>query len=196
MSYKFYEILNDCMDYFILGDPEYLLQYKMLKKLPDDLLTEFTTYDTGEEAVHNGVIVPMIGVKNYPYTICFNFSDGTPEVMKSGNQLQHKKDGYCLKVTNGEIYLFTMPYLMNYNKKMLISLKNNEIIFPPQFLSGRCENPRIAIENGWYSVSILAGLTKEANKKFFNPTFEFILKKENDKPIYTGDFMYKFSIEY
>ena len=195
--YKFEEILNDLMDYFILGDPEYLFQYKELKKLPDDLLTEFTTNDTADEAVEQGVIVPMIGVENYPYRIYFNLSNEIPVLSKQGNQLQHKKDGYCLRIKNGELYLYTMPYLKNFVKETLNSLKSNELLFPSQFLAGRCENPRIKIENGWYSVSILAGLSKETNDKNenFEPTYEFLIKKADDKPNYNGDFLYKFIIE-
>lgn len=67
--YKFEEVLNDLADYFILGDPEYLLQYKEANNLPDDLLTEFTTQETGDIAVQQGVLVPLAGVENYPYTI-------------------------------------------------------------------------------------------------------------------------------
>src|SRR6218665_1352709 len=73
--YKFDEVLNDLMDYFILGDPGYLLQYKIENNLPDDLLTEFTTEETGDQVVEEGVMVPMIGIENYPYTVYFNLSD-------------------------------------------------------------------------------------------------------------------------
>lgn len=65
-KYKFDEVLNDLMDYFILGDPDYLLQYKIAQGLPDDLLTEFTTKETGDDVVKQGVMIPMTGVENYP----------------------------------------------------------------------------------------------------------------------------------
>jgi len=69
MVYKFEEIRNDLMDYFILGDPELLLQFKNSRNLPDDLITEFTTKPTIDEAVEQGVMIPMCGVENYLYNI-------------------------------------------------------------------------------------------------------------------------------
>lgn len=44
--HKFNEVLNDLMDYFILGDVDCLMKYKIENDLPDDLLTEFTKEET------------------------------------------------------------------------------------------------------------------------------------------------------
>ena len=187
MLYKFDEILNDLMDYFILGDPEYLLQYRIKNSLPEDLLTEFTTHDTGDVAVEQGIFIPMIGVNPVPHTIYFNLSDETPELLKPENQLQHRKDGYCLRVDNGEIYLYTMPYLHEYTEKTVESLKKNRAA-------------TIKMLNGWYSVSILAGLTRQTiewkneKRETLEPTFEFLIKPSPDKPKYTGDFLHSFTI--
>lgn len=192
-QYKFNEVLNDLMDYFILGDPDYLLQYKIDKGLPNDLLTEFTTQESGDKAVENGVMVPMIGVENYPYTIYFNLSGENPELLKPGNKLQHRCEGYCMKVENGKIYLYTMPYLRDFTATKLESLKKNR-------------TATIAIQNGWYDVSILGGLTKQISKitnsdntsieiETNEPTFEFIIVPRIEKPIYSADFMYRFKIE-
>ncbi|MDR6968157.1 hypothetical protein J2X31_002172 [Flavobacterium arsenatis] len=192
-NYKFNEVLNDLMDYFILGDPDYLLQYKAHKGLPDDLLTEFTTKETGDIAVENGVIVPMIGIENYPYTIYFNLSTETPELLKPENKLQHKRGGYCLKVENERIYLYTIPYLKDFTATKIEALK-------------KYKPATIELQNGWYSVTILGGLTrqiieiKDTNgniKKIetMEPTFEFIIKPTIEKPNYTADFSYQFKIE-
>lgn len=191
--YKFDEVLNDLMDYFILGDPDYLLQYKIDNGLPDDLLTEFTTEETGDIAVENGVIVPMIGIENYPYTIYFNLSTETPELLKPESQLQHQRDGYCLRVENGRIYLYTIPYLNDFTATKVEALK-------------KYKPATIEIQNGWYSVTILGGLTKQItainttngtieNSETMEPTFEFILSPAIEQPNYTADFSYPFKIE-
>lgn len=177
--FKFEEILNDLMDYFILGDPDYLLQYKNIKGLPDDLLTEFTTEETGDIAVENGVLLPMIGIENHPYTIYFNLSGEAPELLKPENQLQHKRDGYCLRVENGRIYLYTIPYLKDFTATKIEALK-------------KYKKATIEIPNGWYSVTILGGLSKQMET--MEPTFEFIIKPTNEKPGYTADFSYPFKI--
>jgi hypothetical protein len=191
--YKFEEVLNDLMDYFILGDVDCLFQYKTEHNLPDDLLTEFTTQETGDHAVEQGIMVPMIGIENHPYTVYFNLSDEIPVLLQSENKLQHKRDGYCLKVTSGRIYLYTIPYLKDFTKSKMEVLK--------QF-----KQATIELSNGWYSVTILAGLTKQniaiqtvscEIKEFesMEPTFEFVLKPSVEKPVYTADFNYQFKVE-
>lgn len=191
--YKFDEVLNDLMDYFILGDPDYLLQYKRQHNLPDDLLTEFTTEETGDRAVEQGVIVPMIGIENHPYTIYFNLSENVSELMKPENVLQHKREGYCLKVNNGRIYLYTIPYLRDFTEAKVEALK-------------KYKQATIALSNGWYTVAVLAGLTHQLTEietatgeiekiESMEPTFEFILKPSAEKPEYTADFNYQFRVD-
>lgn len=178
--YKFDEILNDLMDYLILGDPNCLLTYKNENTLPDDLLTEFTTKETGDKVVEDGIIVPLSGVENLPYTIYFNLSDTTPELLKDGNKLQVRQDGYCLKVENEEIYLFTMPYLRKFTEEQIENLK-------------KFRKATIKLENGWYSVSVLGGQTLQQSG--LEPTFEFIIKGSIGKPKYSADISYSFEIQ-
>lgn len=191
--YKFDEVLNDLMDYFILGDPDYLLQYKKQHNLPDDLLTEFTTEETGDRAVEQGVIVPMIGIENHPYTVYFNLSENVSELIKPENVLQHKREGYCLKVNNGRIYLYTIPYLRDFTEAKVEALK-------------KYKQATIALPDGWYTVAVLAGLTHQLTEietatgeiekiESMEPTFEFILKPSAEKPEYTADFNYQFRVE-
>ena len=191
-KYKFDEVLNDLMDYFILGDPDYLLQYKIEQNLPDDLLTEFTTKETGDYAVRQGVLIPMIGIENYPYTVYFTLQK-EPELLKTGNQLQHKRDGYCLRVNSGRIYLYTIPYLRDYTVTKIAALKEYK-------------QATIEIPNGWYTVSVLGGLTKQAIEitkengdcstlETMEPTFEFLLTSAFEKPAFSGDIMYSFKVE-
>lgn len=191
--FKFDEILNDLMDYFILGDPDCLLSYKVDNNLPDDLLTEFTTNETGDQVVEDGIIVPLSGVENLPYTIYFNLSDTTPELLKDGNQLQVRQDGYCLKVENEKIYLFTMPYLRQFTVDKIEALK-------------KYRTATIQLSNGWYSISVLGGQTiqqteimdKDGQKMIhtgLEPTFEFIITPSVDKPKYSADISYSFAIK-
>jgi len=62
------------------------------------------------------------------------------------------------------------------------------------------------LPNGWYTVAVLAGLTKQLTeietvsgeiKEFesMEPTFEFVLKPSDEKPDYTADFNYPFKVE-
>lgn len=177
--YKFEEVLNDLMDYFILGDPHCLLDYKKQLALPDDLLTEFTTKETGDKVVEDGIIVPLSGVENYPYTIYFNLSGAIPELLKEENQLQVQQEGYCLKVENEEIYLYTMPYLRKFTEGQVENLK-------------KYRTANIKLANGWYSVSILGGLTVQHSG--LEPTFEFVIKPSMGKPEYKANIAYSYRI--
>lgn len=80
MSQEFSEVLNDLIDYFLLGDIRLLKRYKTENNLPDDLASEFTTTDSGDNAVLQGIVIPLAGIENHPYTIIFNVSDETPEL--------------------------------------------------------------------------------------------------------------------
>ena len=69
MKYKFTEVLNDLVNYFLLGDIQLLEEWKKGNNLSDNLAMEFTTTESAEAAVCNGIILPMAGIENYPYTI-------------------------------------------------------------------------------------------------------------------------------
>lgn len=178
--YKFTEILNDLVDYFILSDPHCLLQYKTTHGLPDDLLTEFTTQDTGDVVVEEGIIIPLARVNNYPYTIYFNLTNDTPELLKPGNDLQVRQDGYCLKVESGRIYLFTMPYLRNFTADAVAKI-------------AQLQRATVEVPNGWYEVSVLGGQTLQEDG--LEPTFEFLLKAVPAKPVYAGDIGVAYDID-
>lgn len=190
--YKFEEVLNDLMDYFILGDPDCLLRFKKEHDLPDNLLLEFTTETTGDLAVEEGIIVPLSRVENLPYTIYFNFGNEMPELLKEGNKLQLRQDGHCLFVENEEVYLYTMPYLRTYTEQTIAALKKNR-------------TAKVKLPNGWYTVSVLGGLTRQRvvittvtgelrSFEELEPTFEFIIKSSKVKPEYKADMAYPYRI--
>jgi len=191
MVYKFEEISNDLMDYFILGDPELLLQFKNSRNLPDDLITEFTTQPTIDEAVEQGVLIPMCGVENHPYNIYFNFDDSSI-FSKQENQLQHRQDGYCLHITNEIVCFYTMPSLRTFTAEQIQRLKDNRLTSWDVLLMKKCPTPSIALQNGWYSVSVLAGLVLDEG--YYEPAFEFLINPSEKKPNYTANYSYRFSV--
>ena len=70
MIYKFTEVLNDLVNYFLLGDILLLEDWKQANHLSDDLAMEFTTNESGDRVFAEGIVSPMTGIENYPYTIC------------------------------------------------------------------------------------------------------------------------------
>ncbi|KAA2243372.1 hypothetical protein F0L74_12790 [Chitinophaga agrisoli] len=176
---KFEEVLNDLVNYFILGDPDLLLQYKEEHHLPNDLVTEFTTSEEGDNVVKEGIMVPLPGIENYPYTIYFNLSGETPELMKEGNDLQIKREGYILKVAHESVYLYTIPYLRDYTAEKVRLLKKHRVA-------------NIALPNGWYTVTVLGGQTRQSMG--LEPTFEFVMTAVQEQPEYTADMNLGFGI--
>lgn len=180
---KFTECLNDTWDYFFLGDPLALTNFQLEYNLSSDLIYEFTSNDSGDLVVEKGVLIPMSGVANYPYTIIFN-TDNEPSIFdKQVHQLQFKKTGYFLNVINEEICLMTIPYLKSWTTETAI--KNLSI-------SGIC--PRVKIPNALYLVEICGGETLQDTG--WEPTFEFTLKagKEGLK-FAVEDVNFKFKVD-
>ena len=83
MIYRFTEVLNDLVNYFLLGDILLLEDWKQANHLSDDLAMEFTTNESGDRVFDEGIVIPMAGIENYPYTILFNLSGVDVELVLS-----------------------------------------------------------------------------------------------------------------
>ncbi len=90
MKETFSEVLNDTIDYFLLGDIELLMDYKIKNNLSNDLATEFTTKENGDEIVKNGILIPMPKIVNQPIQLYSTFQ-------KMNRNLTRKKITYPLR---------------------------------------------------------------------------------------------------
>ena len=183
--HEFTEVLNDLVDYFILGDISLLESWKAENSLGDDLGAEFTSNESGDRAAREGIVIPMAGIENYPYNILFTLDDEAPEFLKTGHHLQHRRAGYVLKIENNSLLLYTWRILNAFT-----SANVSALIERYRGLGGR---PIIELENGWYDVEILAGeLLRNGD---FEPAFEFILRKAKTEPVTSqADIDYRFTI--
>nr|WP_175799768.1 hypothetical protein [Burkholderia anthina] len=185
MRHEFSEVLNDLVDYFLIGDVLLLKRYQETHGLPDNLASAFTTNDSGDHAVLEGVVIPLAGIENHPYTIIFTLDGDTPELLKAESRLQHRRGGYVLRVAHRSIMLYTWRILERFTDDSVNALlaRYRE--------PGR---PAIEIDNGWYDVEVLGG--EVPRNGWFEPAFEFVLKK-TDEPgdaarVDTG---YRFAID-
>lgn len=184
MQYVFSEVLNDLIDYFLLGDLLLLQRFKAEHGLADDLAAEFVTGDSGDRAVLEGVLIPLAGVENHPYTIVFTLTGTAPELLKPANRLQHQRDGYALQVAHGKVQLFTWRILQAFTAPAV------EQLLARYEQPGR---PGIEVDNGWYSVEILAG--EVARDGGFEPAFEFVLTPREGPVDASGvDVGYRFAV--
>lgn len=108
MICRFTEVLNDLVNYFLLGDILLLENWKQANHLSDDLAMEFTTNESGDRVFAEGIVIPMTGIENYPYTILFNLFGDRPELCKERNRLQLRKSGYSLKVDHNTLTCTTV----------------------------------------------------------------------------------------
>ncbi|NQD59627.1 hypothetical protein HP546_30295, partial [Pseudomonas sp. CM25] len=111
MRHEFSEVLNDLVDYFLLGDIQLLERFKRDRQLPDDLAYAFTHDDSGDQAVREGVVLPLAGVDNLPYRILFTLDGHTPALREAGSRLKHRRNGYVLRVEHGALMLYTWRIL-------------------------------------------------------------------------------------
>jgi hypothetical protein len=126
----------------------------------------FTTGDSGDLAVHEGVILPLAGIDNLPYRILFTLDQGTPALLEPGSRLKHRRSGHVLRVENRALMLFTWRVLQHFTNKTL-----GDLLARYQE-PGR---PIIELDNGLYEVEVLAGaLVRDG---LYEPAFEFVLKK-------------------
>lgn len=173
MTYKFTEVLNDLINYFILGDILLLESWKETNNLSDDLATEFTTNESSDRAFLEGIMLPMTDVENYPYTILFNISGDRPELCKEGSLLQFRRSGYFLRVDNNMLMLFTWHILEQFTPKEVGTLIDSY---------RKYKKPIIELPNGWYSIEILGGETLQ--EEVYEPTFEFVIQPvDGEKPV-------------
>ncbi|WP_025663119.1 hypothetical protein [Aquimarina megaterium] len=168
---KFTECLNDTWDYFFLTDPANLLQFKKENNLSDDLISEFTTNDSAELAIQEGIMIPMSNIKNQPYTIFFNTNGQTSVFKKDTSLLLFEKTGYVLHVINDEICLVTVPYLKNWTENKGIHRLNEA--------AKAGVRQKIGVKNGWYTVNILGGFVSQDDIE--EATFEFQINRVSNK---------------
>lgn len=114
--------LNPPVADFLLGDILLLEDWKQANHLSDDLAMEFTTNESGDRIFAEGIVIPMTGIENYPYTILFNLSGDRPELCKERNRLQLRKSGYSLKVDHNMLMLFTWPILEQFTPEKVKDL--------------------------------------------------------------------------
>lgn len=119
MRHEFSEVLNDGVDYFLLGDIQLLERFKQDQQLPDDLAYAFTHDDSGDQAVREGVVLPLAGVDNLPYRILFTLDNHTPALREAGSRLKHQRNGYVLRVEHGALMLYTWRILQHFTPKTL-----------------------------------------------------------------------------
>ena len=70
MIYRFTEVLNDLVNYFLLGDILLLEDWKQANHLSDDLAMEFTTNESGDRIFAEGIVIPMTGIETIPIPYC------------------------------------------------------------------------------------------------------------------------------
>ncbi|CAB3755083.1 hypothetical protein GQ57_12945 [Burkholderia sp. MSh2] len=185
MRHEFSEVLNDLIDYFLVGDLLLLKRFKARNGLPDNLAAAFTTDDSGDRAVLEGVVIPLAGIENHPYTIVFTLDGDTPELLKTGSRLRHRRGGYVLRVEHRSVMLYTWRILERFTDATV------DALLARYREPGR---PAIEVDNGWYDVEVLGG--EVPRNGGFEPAFEFVLTKtDTPQDASQVDIGYRFAID-
>ena len=166
MRHEFSEVLNDLVDYFLVGDIQLLDRFKHEHQLPADLANAFTHGDSGDLAVQEGVVLPLAGIDNLPYHIIFTLDGHPPALLEPGSRLKHRRNGYVLQVQNRSVMVYTWRILQHFTPKTL-----GDLLARYQ-APGR---PIVELDNGWYDVEVLGGAV--VRDGLYEPAFEFVMKK-------------------
>lgn len=178
---RFTGAVNDTYDWFVLADTANVDRLQQQHQLNHDLLTALTTTDIGDQVASNGIMLPLIGINNLPYTILFNL-DEPSAFDTAGIQPTHRQGGYILEVISGQLHLFTVPYLQDWNqyRPMLLKLAQQNL------------RPSLTLDNGWYQVTVNVG--DMMNEECVS-VIEFCLKKHSQQPTFGADISYSFYID-
>ncbi|MCA9572641.1 MAG: hypothetical protein KC656_32600 [Myxococcales bacterium] len=149
---RFTEVLNDFFDLWVLADPEVLTRFQGEERLSDDLVDAFTRGDTVDRALAEGVLLPMSGIVNQPYTMVFRRADEGSVFGATGADLQVERHGYGLRVTSGVVGLITVPYLRRWNDEGRARLRAAVDVGVRQAAS---------VDSGFYAVSVLGGMVAD-----------------------------------
>lgn len=193
--FQFNCCLTNGMDYFIAADPYALLDFKKRNQLSDNLLSEFTTNESGDNVIIEGIMIALEKCEVVPHTIYVNLDNEQQILTAEENDFQFKEGNYPLKIDNKIFCVFAINYLQNFTEQTVEALitlhRNNHYAIAD-------------LENGWYSVEILAGLTQQSFEKSayhwgqimddMEPTFEFCLQKTEEKPVLTANLNHPYTI--
>ena len=175
------EVLNDTWDYLFVGDPFTLLRFQREHGLQEDLLAEFTTTDLGDRAVEEGVVIPLSGIVNQPYTAYFTAHDHEAALLRAESDLQHHQRGYRLHLHGEKLVLYTIPYLRSFSAETAERLAESPI------------RQVVELSSGWYGVEILAGQTVVQGE--LEPSLEFVLRPRDEAPEFSGPINYAYRVE-
>ncbi len=178
---RFVGAVNDTYDWFILADVANLNRLQQQHQLGSDLLEVLTTTDIGDEVVEQGVMLPLMGIANLPYTILFNLGE-ISAFTQANVAPTHQQYGYVIEVISGQLHLFTVPYLQDWSKRSpnLIELAKQQL------------RPSVQLANGWYSVTVNAG---DIEAEECTSVIEFCLQPMPQQPAFTADVSYQFALE-
>ncbi|WP_412850571.1 hypothetical protein ACL0VS_17925 [Chryseobacterium sp. PMSZPI] len=151
---------------FVIYSPELLTRYLQDHHLIDNnILQYFVGNEHGDEITRSGIAIPIIGVEEDEYAFRISMNG---ERILNPNEVAVQSDGWIFHASNNEVRVVGVGYL----KDISSINEDNSITLP--------------INNGWYSLKILAG-NKDGER-----LFELNLQSHDHQPECKGDVMTKY----
>lgn len=177
---RFVGAVNDTYDWFVLADVANVSRLQQRHRLGSDLLEVLTTTDIGDQVAEQGVMIPLMGIANLPYTILFNLG-GTSAFTQAGVAPTHRQAGYVIEVIGARLSLFTVPFLKDWKGR------SPRLLDP----ATRHQWPSMELANGWYSVTVNVG---DLEDEECSSVIELCLRPRAQKPEFGADVSYRFTI--
>ena len=147
---------------FALVEPARLSEFFEGNAEGQDLLTQFTTTERGEQVLGEGIVIPLLGITPGFYRLIVR---QTSEPSTLGKP-QITSRGWVLGTLSGKLILCGLGYLSCWDAEHFA-------------------HHRILLEPGWYEVEIQARLL-EATEGAEEGVYELILTKVPERPAFTA----------
>lgn len=154
-------------------DLDKLSQFQQDHNLEEDLLEVFTSSDLGDQALQEGVVIPLLNIPGDYYYLSVSDLEKESPYLKN-NQIIIKSNGWVINSSTGILHVMGIGYLKKFNRDVV--LKNKKFI-------------QFNVVPGWYEVEIVGGVDEDEKL-----VYEFNLKRTANKPLFSGDFQDNFNI--
>lgn len=172
--------VNDTYDWFLLADVANINHLKEQRNLGTNLLEVLTTTEIGDMVAAEGILIPLMGIDNLPYTIVFNVNEPST-FTQAGLTPTHQQDGYVIEIISGQITLFTVPYLIDWSAHS-----------PRLLAATSTTHPCAPLANGWYRLQVNVG---DMHDEDCSSVIEFCLQPVAQAPEFSADVNYQFALE-
>ncbi|MEM9192057.1 MAG: hypothetical protein AAGF12_22990 [Myxococcota bacterium] len=177
----FEEVHPEFYDGFVLAEPAQVERFRVKNGLPANLLSEFTSRESGDEVMKQGVMIWMGGIGPDYYDIVFSNAEHPPFLSREGHRIVLTAEGYVTNVVDGCLHLFSLRYLEDFGPAAIASIEKR---------AEDSNRPRYELTPGRYGLAIFGGF----HGTHRTPVYEFHFQRDPEAE-FSGEVNLAFGFE-